>query len=96
MTYHEIQVDEPRLDQVGWELYDLRADPSECHDLAAEHPELLDEMVERWWAEAERNQVLPLDNRPFSELVFERPTRRRPARATPTGRAGRRCRSRWR
>ncbi len=30
-------------------------------------------MVERWWAEAERNQVLPLDNRPFSELVFERP-----------------------
>jgi arylsulfatase len=30
-------------------------------------------MVERWWQEAERNQVLPLDNRPFSELVFARP-----------------------
>ena len=29
-------------------------------------------MVDRWWAEAERNQVLPLDNRPFSELVFGR------------------------
>ena len=35
-------------------------------------------MVERWWAEAERNQVLPLDNRPFSELVFGRPPRSRP------------------
>ena len=30
-------------------------------------------MVERWWAEAERNQVLPLDNRPFSDMVFGRP-----------------------
>lgn len=74
VAYQEIQVDEPRLDQVGWELYDLRADPSECHDLAAGHPELLDEMIDAWWAEAARHQVLPLDNRPFSELVFDRPT----------------------
>ncbi len=73
VTYQEIQVDEPRLDEVTWELYDLRADPSECHDLAASRPEVLDEMVELWWAEAERNQVLPIDNRPFSELVFQRP-----------------------
>src|SRR5207245_2896981 len=29
--------------------------------------------VDRWWVEAERYQVLPLDDRPFSELVFERP-----------------------
>ena len=29
-------------------------------------------MIDRWWEEAERNQVLPLDNRPFSELVFGR------------------------
>ncbi len=34
VTYQEIQVDEPRLDEAVWELYDLRADPSECHDLA--------------------------------------------------------------
>jgi arylsulfatase len=72
VAYHEVQVDEPPLDQQVWELYDLRADPSECHDRAADEPARLAAMVERWWEEAERNQVLPLDNRPFSDLVFER------------------------
>jgi arylsulfatase len=72
VTSQVIQADDPPLDQAVWELYDLRADPSECHDLAADEPDRLEAMVERWWAEAERNQVLPLDNRPFSELVFDR------------------------
>ena len=48
--------------------------PSECHDLAAAEPERLAAMVERWWEEAERNGVLPVDNRPFSEMVFGRPS----------------------
>jgi arylsulfatase len=74
VTYHPIQFEEPGLEQAPWELYDLRADPSECHDLAAEHPERLAAMVDRWWQEAERNGVLPIDNRPFSEMVFGRPT----------------------
>jgi arylsulfatase A-like enzyme len=78
VTYQEIQVDEPRLDDAVWELYDLRADPSECHDLAAAEPERLAAMVERWWEEAERHQVLPIDNRPFSELVFGRAPSVRP------------------
>jgi arylsulfatase len=73
VTYQEIQSDDPPLDQAVWELYDLRADPSECHDLAAAEPERLARMVDRWWEEAERHQVLPLDNRPISELVFARP-----------------------
>jgi arylsulfatase A-like enzyme len=72
VCYHEIQADEPGLDRVEWELYDLRADPSECHDLALVEQERLAAMVDRWWVEAERNQVLPIDNRPFSELVFNR------------------------
>jgi arylsulfatase A-like enzyme len=72
VTYHEVQVEEPGLDKAPWELYDLRADPSECHDLAEAEPDRLAAMVARWWQEAERNSVLPLDNRPFSELVFER------------------------
>ncbi len=50
-------------DTERWELYDLAADPSECHDLADTEPELLAELVELWWAEAESNRVLPLDDR---------------------------------
>ena len=74
VTYHDIQFDEPGLDEAPWELYDLRADPSECRDLAAAEPERLATMVDRWWEEAERHQVLPVDNRPYSELVNDRPT----------------------
>ncbi len=74
VTYHEVQGDEPGLDHATWELYDLRADPSECHDLAADEPERLQAMIDAWWVEAARNQVLPVDNRPFSEMVFNRPS----------------------
>ncbi len=74
VTYHPIQFDEPGLDQVPWELYHVAVDPSECHDLAAEEPERLARMIEQWWDEAARNNVLPVDNRPFSEFVLNRPT----------------------
>ncbi|WP_107771479.1 arylsulfatase [Nocardioides sediminis] len=43
-----------------WELYYLPEDFSQAHDLAAEHPEKVAELVELFWAEAERNRVLPL------------------------------------
>ncbi len=46
-----------------WELYHVAEDFSECHNLADEHPEKLRELIDRWWAEAGRYQVLPLDNR---------------------------------
>jgi arylsulfatase A-like enzyme len=77
VTYHPIQAAEPPLSDDGWELYDLRVDPSECHDLAAAHPDLLAEMIDEWWRQAEAHQVLPVDNRPFSEFTLARP------RATP-------------
>lgn len=48
------------LELNGWELYDTRHDPAECRDLALEYPEKLRELVALWWAEAERNQALPL------------------------------------
>jgi arylsulfatase len=73
VTYHPIQASAPGLDMVGWELYQVETDLSECHDLAAEEPGKLQELVERWWVEAARHQVLPLDNRPFSSFVLERP-----------------------
>ena len=47
-------------EQDVWELYYLPDDFSQAHDLAAEHPGKLAELQELWWAEAERNRVLPL------------------------------------
>ena len=38
----------------------LKADVGQRHDVAAEHPEKLTALQELWWAEAERNRVLPL------------------------------------
>jgi arylsulfatase A-like enzyme len=58
-------------DEDAWELYYVDVDPSECHDLAAEHPHKLRDLVARWWREAEKNNVLPLDNAPFDRVFGE-------------------------
>lgn len=50
-------------DSEAWELYHLDEDFSESNNLAAQEPKRLKQMVERWWAEAERHGVLPLDDR---------------------------------
>jgi arylsulfatase len=57
-----------------WELYHVAEDFSECHDLAATHPDELAELQALWWQEAERNGVLPLNNQPgrFSDKRFVR------------------------
>ncbi len=49
-----------------WELYHVAEDPSECHDLAAEHPRRLRELQDLWWREAGRYGALPL----HSQRVF--------------------------
>ncbi|MEI7999977.1 MAG: arylsulfatase [Actinomycetes bacterium] len=51
------------FDDDRWELYRVAVDRSECHDLAAAMPEKVAELVARWWEEAERHGVLPLDDR---------------------------------
>lgn len=45
-----------------WQLFDTSTDFSECHDLADEHPDKVAELVALWYEEAERNQVLPIDD----------------------------------
>lgn len=60
------------FDEDVWELYDVRVDPTETNDLAAAEPERLAAMVDRWWEEARRFQVLPLDNRPIASLMNPR------------------------
>jgi arylsulfatase len=74
VTYHAFE-DERKFADDTWELYHVDVDPSECHDLAAKEPQRLRELIEDWWIEAARNQVLPLDNRPFSDWVRQRPNR---------------------
>ncbi|HSN80967.1 MAG TPA: arylsulfatase, partial [Polyangiales bacterium] len=46
-----------------WELYDTRADFSLVHDLAAKEPQKLDELQALFMREAEKNHVLPIDDR---------------------------------
>ncbi len=52
-----------------WELYHLEKDFSEARDLAEQEPERLRNMVDLWWIEAERQQVLPLDDREWDRFV---------------------------
>jgi arylsulfatase len=43
-----------------WALFDLDRDFAEVHDVGSAHPERLRALVERWWVEAGRNNVLPV------------------------------------
>jgi arylsulfatase len=43
----------------AWELYDIKSDRTETHDLAAKHPEKVSELRERWEVWAKRAHVLP-------------------------------------
>ncbi len=46
-----------------WELFNLAEDFSETNNLAEREPERLQRMIDRWWIEAGRYNVLPLDDR---------------------------------
>jgi len=60
VAYHRPGTD---FEDDEWELFNLEEDFSECHNLADRHPGKLKEMVERWWVEAGKYDVLPLDDR---------------------------------
>jgi arylsulfatase A-like enzyme len=47
------------LAQGYWELYDMDHDRTEMHNLAAQYPERLKELVHAWNAWAERNHAVP-------------------------------------
>ncbi len=53
----------PDFQNDTWELYNLTDDVSEVHNLADQYPAKLEEMKDRWWAEASKYNVLPLDDR---------------------------------
>lgn len=62
-----------RLDAEGWELYHVAEDWAENHNLASEQPHKLVEMVARWYVEAGRYNVPPIDSRGSTRLQDARP-----------------------
>jgi hypothetical protein len=49
-----------------WELYNVREDPTESNDLAAQMPDKLKELQALFYSEAAKHDVLPLDNSSLS------------------------------
>lgn len=74
VTYHAWDAG-GNFDDDKWELYHIDKDFSECHDLAAQHPEKLKKMTDLWWEEAEKYQVLPLDDRTNERFYIDKPPR---------------------
>jgi arylsulfatase len=62
------------FDQDRWELYDTENDPTESRDLAAEHPEKLQALVNLWFHEAGKYNGLPLMDLTAVEVLAD-PTR---------------------
>jgi arylsulfatase A-like enzyme len=63
-----------RFEEDRWELYDTEDDPTECRDLAAEHPTKVQDMVNLWFEAAGRYNGLPLVDRTAVEVLAD-PTR---------------------
>ncbi len=57
------------FDQDTWELYHTDEDRAELHDLAAEQPERLSELIGLWFYEAGVNHAFPLDDRAAVEIL---------------------------
>ena len=61
------------FDRDRWELFYLPDDPNETSDLSEVHPEIVRDLVDRWWSEAGRYNVLPLDDRGYERWPDPRP-----------------------
>jgi arylsulfatase len=73
-----------------WALFDVRNDPTQIDDLAAQHPDKVAELADAWERDAHEHHVYPLDegagvvwlSRPPSDEIYQRPITLRPG--TPT------------
>ena len=77
-----------------WELYDLTTDYAETKNVAAEHRDKVIEMVGRWWAEAGKYNVMPIDGSMLERMNVERPAIAKPRDSFVYYPGGHRCRSR--
>jgi hypothetical protein len=62
------------FDRDRWELYNTENDPTESHDLAAEHPTKVQEMINLWFHAAGQYNGLPLLDKTAVEVLAD-PTR---------------------
>jgi arylsulfatase len=63
------------FDKDEWQLYHVDVDRSESKDLAKDNPDKLNALIKVWFDEANKNMVLPLDDRTAVEqLGVERPS----------------------
>ena len=69
--------------QQRWELFDTDHDPSECHDVADQYPDKLQELIALWWNEA--GKYKPCRSRTVARSRFSvRNGPSSPSRATVT------------
>ncbi|HSQ70629.1 MAG TPA: arylsulfatase [Steroidobacteraceae bacterium] len=67
------------FDQDQWELYHVDVDRAESVNLAETNPDKLKELIAAWNEEAQKNLVLPLDDRSAVEVLgVERPSEEPP------------------
>jgi len=64
----------PPVNEYKWELYNIAEDYSQANDLAAKNPDKLKELQALFLTQAEKYQVLPLDNSVLTRVVTPRPS----------------------
>lgn len=57
-----------------WELYNVAADPTQSTDLAAQQPAKLKQLQDLFYSEAQKYDVLPLDNSTLARFTTQRPS----------------------
>jgi arylsulfatase A-like enzyme len=62
------------MNSFKWELYNLEEDWTQADDLAAEMPDKLRDMQQRWIIEAEKYGVFPLDDSRLTRFISHKPT----------------------
>ncbi len=76
---HAALISKGNFDKDEWELFHVDEDRSESKNLAKQHPDKLQALIKAWFEEADRNNVLPLDDRTAAELLgVERPSEEEP------------------
>ena len=85
LTRHDVRA--PYTNE-EWQLFDVRADPTELDDVAEQFPDKVRELADAWEAAASENSVFPLPDgnmlraaRRPEEAMFEQPVRLLPGHA---------------